>query len=313
MFAVESRVCHDALAQAFAQVLARPDSVLTDPDALAAHSHDYWGLGSAPWMVVKPRTTDEVVAIVRIAAEHGVPLVTRGGASNCAGAVMADDERVMIDLSGMNQLISVDTEARTARVQPGIVNNTLQEALAPQGLCFSPDPVSSHFATVGGNIIENAGGPHALKYGVTYHHVLEAEAVLADGTVVTLTADAEGTDLLGILIGSEGTLAILTEATVALRPIPAVTRSLAVDYLQPVPLHQSHRITARIHAREGRALHVAATGTGEDGVVRFTATAMFVTVDAEHFAAHGDLGEFGEMLERFARTRSSADRIDRKA
>jgi len=226
MFAVESRVCHDALAQAFAQVLARPDSVLTDPDALAAHSHDYWGLGSAPWMVVKPRTTDEVVAIVRIAAEHGVPLVTRGGASNCAGAVMADDERVMIDLSGMNQLISVDTEARTARVQPGIVNNTLQEALAPQGLCFSPDPVSSHFATVGGNIIENAGGPHALKYGVTYHHVLEAEAVLADGTVVTLTADAEGTDLLGILIGSEGTLAILTEATVALRPIPAVTRSL---------------------------------------------------------------------------------------
>ena len=106
------------------------------------------------------------------------------------------------------------------------MNNTLQEALAPQGLCFSPDPVSSHFATVGGNIIENAGGPHALKYGVTYHHVLEAEAVLADGTVITLTADAEGTDLLGILIGSEGTLAILTEATVALRPIPAVTRSL---------------------------------------------------------------------------------------
>jgi len=226
MSIVESRVSHDALAQAFSGALAGPDAVLTDADALAAHSHDYWGLGNAPWMVVKPRSTDEVVAIVRIAAEHDVPLVTRGGASNCAGAVMADDERVMIDLSGMNQLISVDAEARTARVQPGVVNNTLQEALAPQGLCFSPDPVSSHFATVGGNIIENAGGPHALKYGVTYHHVLEAEAVLADGTVITLTADAEGTDLLGILIGSEGTLAILAEATVALRPIPAVTRSL---------------------------------------------------------------------------------------
>lgn len=226
MSTAESRVSHDVLAQAFSGVLAGPDAVLTDASALAAHSHDYWGLGNAPWMVVKPRTTDEVVAIVRIAAEHGVPLVTRGGASNCAGAVMADDERVMIDLSDMNRLISVDAEARTARVQPGIVNNTLQEALAPQGLCFSPDPVSSHFATVGGNIIENAGGPHALKYGVTYHHVLEAEAVLADGTVITLTADAEGTDLLGILIGSEGTLAILTEATVALRPIPAVTRSL---------------------------------------------------------------------------------------
>jgi glycolate oxidase len=107
MSIVESRVSHDALAQAFSGALAGPDAVLTDADALAAHSHDYWGLGNAPWMVVKPRSTDEVVAIVRIAAEHDVPLVTRGGASNCAGAVMADDERVMIDLSGMNQLISV--------------------------------------------------------------------------------------------------------------------------------------------------------------------------------------------------------------
>src|SRR6201992_3981956 len=125
-----------------------------------------------------------------------------------------------------NQVLHSDPAARTARVQPGVINSDLQEQLAPHKLVFSPDPVSAHLATVGGNIIENAGGPHALKYGVTYNHVLRAEAVLADGTVIELNATDDGADLLGVLIGSEGTLAILTEATVALRPIAPITRSL---------------------------------------------------------------------------------------
>jgi glycolate oxidase len=163
---------------------------------------------------------------VRIAAEHHIPLVTRGGASNCAGAMMPNPQRVLIDLSAMNQVLNIDPTARTARVQPGVINADLQQQLAPHGLCFSPDPVSAHIATVGGNIIENAGGPHALKYGVTYNHVLTVEAVLSDGTVVHLSADDDGPDVLGVLIGSEGTLGILTEAIVALRPIAPVTRSL---------------------------------------------------------------------------------------
>ena len=108
----------------------------------------------------------------------------------------------------------------------GVINSDLQAALAPHGLCFSPDPVSAHLATVAGNIIENAGGPHALKYGVTYNHILSVEVVLANGSTITLAADDDGPDLLGVLIGSEGTLGIVTEATVALRPIPEVTHSL---------------------------------------------------------------------------------------
>jgi len=193
---------------------------------LSESGKDYWGFGEEPGILLRPRTRDEVVAIVRVAAEHKVSLVSRGGASNCSAGMMAGPDLVMIDLTRLNQVLEIDPAARTARVQPGVINSDLQQHLAPHGLVFSPDPVSAHLATVGGNIIENAGGPHALKYGVTYNHVVSVEAVLADGTVIELGAADDGPDLLGVLIGSEGTLAILIEATVALRPIAPVTRSL---------------------------------------------------------------------------------------
>jgi len=216
----------DIAIKEFSAVLASPDAVVTDPDTLTAKGHDYWGFGGTPGLLLRPGTREEVIAVLRIAAQHGIHVVTRGGGSNCAGAMMPSPDRVMLDLSTMDRVLDIDPTARTARVQPGIINADLQQHLAPHGLCFSPDPVSAHLATVGGNIIENAGGPHALKYGVTYNHVLGVEVVLADGTVIELSADDEGPDLLGVLIGSEGTLGIVTEATVALRPIPPVTRSL---------------------------------------------------------------------------------------
>jgi glycolate oxidase len=227
----------------FSAALAHPDAVVTDPDTLTAKGHDYWGFGGTPGLLLRPRTTEEVVAVLRIAAQHGIHVVTRGGGSNCAAAMMPSPDRVMIDLSTMDRVLDVDPTARTARVQPGVVNAVLQEHLAPYGLCFSPDPVSAHLATVGGNIIENAGGPHALKYGVTYNHVLGVQAVLADGTVIQLTAADDGPDLLGVLIGSEGTLGILTEATVALRPIPPVTRSLMGSF---ATAHQAAETVAAI-------------------------------------------------------------------
>ncbi|WP_430336072.1 FAD-binding oxidoreductase [Rhodococcus sp. ACT016] len=216
----------DVAVKAFSAVLARPGAVVTDADTLTAKGHDYWGFGGTPGLLVRPNTREEVIAVLRIAADHGIHMVTRGGGSNCAGAMMPAPDRVMIDLSTMDRVLDIDPAARTARIQPGVINADLQQHLDPHGLCFSPDPVSAHLATVGGNIIENAGGPHALKYGVTYNHVLGVELVLADGTVIHLNAEDDGPDLLGVLIGSEGTLGILTEATVALRPIASVTRSL---------------------------------------------------------------------------------------
>src|SRR6478752_7737067 len=206
-------------------VAGRAD-VVTDATVLAERGHDYWGFGASPGILLRPRNRYEIADIMRVATEHSIAVVPRGGASNCSAGMMPATDRVLLDLSGLNQILEVDVANRRARVEPGVINSDLQAALAPHGLCFSPDPVSAHLATVAGNIIENAGGPHALKYGVTYNHVLAVEVVLADGAVIHLSAGDDGPDLLGVLIGSEGTLGILTEATVGLRPIAPVTRSL---------------------------------------------------------------------------------------
>ncbi|ORA11608.1 FAD-binding protein [Mycobacterium asiaticum DSM 44297] len=210
----------------FAAALSGPDAIVSDAGELAARGRDYWGFGGLPGVSVRPVSRTEVISVLRIAAAHHIPVVTRGGASNCSAGMMAAPDRVMLDMSAMNRVLAIDPEARTARVEAGVINADLQKRLIGYGLCFSPDPVSAPLSTIGGNIIENAGGPHALKYGVTYNHIHEIEVVLADGTLVNLSADDDGPDLLGVIIGSEGTLGIVTEATVALRPIAPVTHSL---------------------------------------------------------------------------------------
>ncbi|MGE0783949.1 FAD-linked oxidase C-terminal domain-containing protein [Mycolicibacterium sp.] len=210
----------------FADAVSALAEIVTDGAVLTDRGHDFWGVGGTAELMLRPTGRDEIAAIMRIAAEHGVAVVPRGGASNCSGGMMPAADRVLLDLSGLDRILDIDVENRRARVEPGVVNSDLQTALAPHGLCFSPDPVSAHLATVGGNIIENAGGPHALKYGVTYNHILSVDVVLPDGTTVTFSADDDGPDLLGVIIGSEGTLGIVTEATVALRPVAEVTHSL---------------------------------------------------------------------------------------
>ncbi|MFG1934422.1 FAD-linked oxidase C-terminal domain-containing protein [Mycobacterium sp. NPDC048908] len=210
----------------FAAAAAAHGDVTTDEGVLIERGRDYWGVGGVAGLLLRPHGRDDIAPIMRLAREHNVTVVPRGGASNCSGGMMPAAGRVLLDLSGLDQILDVDVDHRRARVEPGVINSDLQAALAPHGLCFSPDPVSAHLATVAGNIIENAGGPHALKYGVTYNHILSVDVVLSDGSEVTFSADDEGPDLLGVLIGSEGTLGIITKATVALRPIAAVTHSL---------------------------------------------------------------------------------------
>ncbi|MDX1892698.1 FAD-binding oxidoreductase [Mycolicibacterium sp. 050158] len=266
------------LVSAFTAAVSGPDAVVTNSAELVDNAKDYWGFGEQPGLLVRPRTRDEVVAVVRVAARHEVSLVTRAAASNCSAGVMAGPDLVMIDLRGMNQVLDINPTARTARVQPGVVNFDLQQQLAPHGLVFSPDPVSAHLATVGGNIIENAGGPHALKYGVTYNHVLRAEAVLADGTVIELHATDDGPDLLGVLIGSEGTLAILTEATVALRPIAPITRSLMGSFATAQRAAQT--IAAIIQTGTVPAAVEWLDRAGINGLQQFTDTGYPTDVDA---------------------------------
>jgi len=219
-------VGHNSLSDLFANAVTGQAEIITDEAVLTERGHDFWGFGGTAGLLLRPTSRGEIVEIMRVASEHRIAVVPRGGASNCSAGMMPATDGVLLDLSGLNQVLEVDVDNLRARVEPGVINSDLQAALAPHGLCFSPDPVSAHLATVAGNIIENAGGPHALKYGVTYNHILSVEVVQSDGSTVTLAADDDGPDLLGVLIGSEGTLGIITEATVALRPIPKVTHSL---------------------------------------------------------------------------------------
>ncbi|MCV7160632.1 FAD-binding protein [Mycolicibacterium brisbanense] len=268
----------DTIVSAFTVALRGGDAVAIDEVTLAQNAKDYWGFGRQPGLVLRPRSRDDVVAAVKVAAEHHVSLVTRAGASNCSAGVMAGADRAVIDLTQMNRVLDINPTDRTARVQPGVINADLQQQLAPHNLVFSPDPVSAHLASIGGNIIENAGGPHALKYGVTYNHVLSVEAVLADGAVINFNAADDGPDLLGILIGSEGTLAILTEATVALRPIAPVTRSLMGSFT--TAREAAETISAIIRTGTVPAAVEWLDRAGINGLQQFTDTGYPTDVDA---------------------------------
>ncbi len=188
---------------------------------------------SLPGAVVMPANRAEVVAVVRLLQLLQVPFVARGAGTGLSGGAVAGPETVLLTLTRMNRILRVDPAARRAVIQPGVVNARLSEAIAPLGLQYVPDPSSQAACTVGGNVAENAGGPHCLKYGVTTNHIVELEVVLPDASVVRLGSpqgDPWGPDLVGLFVGSEGMFGIATEITVRLEPIPAAVRTLLADF-----------------------------------------------------------------------------------
>ncbi|MCU0491402.1 MAG: FAD-binding protein [Chloroflexaceae bacterium] len=211
-----------------------PRYVLHRPEELMLYEYDGSALDQAtPEVVVVPSSTAEVAAVARIAQAHGLPLVARGAGTGLAGGSIADRGGIVVSLARMDRILSINPQERTAVVQPGVVNVELSERAAPFGLHFAPDPSSQKSSTVGGNAAANAGGPHCLKYGVTTNHVLAATLVLSDGSVVQLggsAPDAPGYDLLGAVVGSEGTLGIVTELTVRLTANPEDVRTFLAIY-----------------------------------------------------------------------------------
>src|ERR1700746_4235206 len=207
-------------------------SALFQPEEVLLYEYDGSVEKGRPDIVVFPTTTQEVSQIVKLAGKHNAPIVGRGAGTGLSGGALARAGGVMIVFARINRIVSIDPQNGRAIVQPGVVNFDLSLAAAPHGLYFAPDPSSQKSCTIGGNVAENAGGPHTLAYGVPTNHVTALELVLPDGEVVRVGSaqgDAPGYDLTGILVGSEGTLALVTEITVKLSRKPeAVEKLLAI-------------------------------------------------------------------------------------
>jgi glycolate oxidase subunit GlcD len=188
---------------------------------------------SPPGVVVLPKNPAQVREIVRLLHLTKVAFVARGAGTGLSGGALADPETVLITLTRLNQILRIDPVRRRAVVQPGVVNARLSEAVAPLGLQYVPDPSSQAACTVGGNVAENAGGPHCLKYGVTTNHIVSLEVVLPDGAVTRLGSEqgeAWGPDLVGLFVGSEGMFGIATEITVRLERVPESVRTMLADF-----------------------------------------------------------------------------------
>ena len=200
-----------------------------EPEDLIVFEYDGSVDKALPLAVVLPATTEEVSRVVKVARDHGVPIVARGAGTGLSGGAVAQQGGIVVALTRMTRILEVDVENRLAVVEPGLVNLDLTNAVSKQGLHFAPDPSSQKVCTIGGNVAENSGGPHCLAYGVTTDHVLGMEVVLADGSTQWVggrSRETPGYDLRGILIGSEGTLAIVTKVVVRLLRQPEAVKTL---------------------------------------------------------------------------------------
>ena len=209
--------------------LLGPGNVLHQKEDLVLYEYDGSVEKGRPDVVVFPRTTEEVSRIVKLAVEHQVPIVGRGAGTGLSGGALARGGGIMIVFARMNRILEIDVETQRAVVQPGVVNLDITRAVEKAGLYFAPDPSSQKSCTIGGNVAENAGGPHTLAYGVTVNHIAALQLVLPDGEVVRVGSkhgDAPGYDLCGVFVGSEGTLAIVTEITVKLVRKPEAVKTL---------------------------------------------------------------------------------------
>lgn len=218
-----TKILRDRCAAQLREFLPR-EAVLVDEENLRPYECD--GLSAyrrLPWIAVLPETVEQVGRILRLCHEHEIPVVARGAGTGLSGGALPLENGVLLSLSKFNRIIEVDPVNRTAIVQPGVRNLAITEAAAPYGLYYAPDPSSQLACSIGGNVAENAGGVHCLKYGLTVHNVLGLKFFTMDGELVTLggkTLDSPGYDLLALMTGSEGMLGVIVEITVKLLPKP---------------------------------------------------------------------------------------------
>ena len=211
------------------QVVVGDAYVLHDHADLIVFEYDGSVDKALPSAVVLPASAEEVSEVVKIARRHDLPIVARGAGTGLSGGAVAERGGLLMPLTRMTRILEIDVENRIAVVEPGLVNIELTDAVSKYGLYYAPDPSSQKACTIGGNVAENSGGPHCLAYGVTTNHVLGLEIVLADGSVQWIggkSRDGHGYDLRGVMVGSEGTLGIVTKAVVRLLTRPEAVKTL---------------------------------------------------------------------------------------
>ncbi len=215
------------------QKIVEPGYVLSSEMDLILYSYDASLEKAKPDVVVLPDSTEEVSKVVALAHKEKIPVLARGSGTNLTGGTIPIKGGIIVHFSRMNRILEIDIPNRTVTVEPGVITLDLQNLLLEKGYVYQPDPASQKVSTLGGNFGENSGGPHCLKYGVTTNHVLGAEVVLDDGTVVWLggkSQDNPGYDLTGLLVGSEGTLAIATKIVLKLMRAPEGVKTMLAVY-----------------------------------------------------------------------------------
>src|SRR5436305_253044 len=211
MAAAQHQIREEALVEELREIVCE-ENVLSEPEELLVYECD--GLPQhkhQPRAVVFPNSTEETSEVLEVLSDEGVSFAPRGAGTGLSGGALAINRGVVIELARMRKILRVDTENRLAVVQTGLVNAQLSRSVAPYGLYYVPDPSSQPACTIGGNIAENAGGIHCLKYGTTTDHIVGARVVLSDGSIVVLDVNSGGCVLLGVLLGSAGTFGIATE------------------------------------------------------------------------------------------------------
>src|SRR3954447_14520068 len=261
----------DTIAIALAAALPA-DRLVTDPDVLTSYAHDEaeWAPWQLPAALVRPRSAEEVQTVVRLCIEHRAPVVPRGAGTGLSGGANATTGSVVLSLERMDAVLQVDELERYAVVQPGVVNDDLRAHVARFGLWYPPDPASSPWSTIGGNVATNAGGVCCVKYGVTRDYVLALQVVTGTGELVRLgrrtAKGVAGFDLTGLMVGSEGTLGIVTEVTVRLRPLRAPERTIA-GYFDSV-VDAGRAVTAVAAGRGRRPVRRPPAGLSGAGAAR---------------------------------------------
>lgn len=299
------------------------DGVITDPIGLRSYECDgLTGFRVVPGVVVLPHTKQEVVEIVRLCARDNIPFVARGAGTGLSGGALPAADGVVISLQRLRRIVHIDPADRRATVEPGVTNLDITRAVSTHGLYFAPDPSSQQVCTIGGNVAENSGGAHCLKYGFTVHHIIGATVVLPDGSLVELGGDApqfEGYDLLGLVIGSEGTLGVVVEVTVNLLPTPAAVKTLVADF-DTMPsaceavsaIIASGIVPAAIELMDALTIQAVEVATST-GYSQDTAAALIVELDGPEVDVENQFDQVEQLCREHGTTnlRIAADSDDR--